>query len=153
LTIEDKPHTYKKGMNWGYKIVFGLGAFVLFIVGLAIYMVSNDTDTLEDDDYYERSLNYDETYRKKENLNHNHAKPTIRISQDTMLIKFISADNKGQLHFKRPDDNKLDVSLPFATPTDQFKLPLSTFKKGNWNLEIDWKSGADSYLVDQHVYY
>lgn len=140
-------------MNWGYKIVFGLGGFILFIVGLAVYMVSQNTDTLEDDDYYERGLNYDETYRKKENLSRNHAKPTIRINQDTLLIQFIAADNKGHLHFKRPDDNKLDISLPFATQGDLFKLPLTTFKKGNWNLEIDWVSAGDSYLIDQHVYY
>ena len=46
-------------MNWGLKIVIGLATFIVFIVSMGIYMVSKDTDSLVDNDYYEKSLSYD----------------------------------------------------------------------------------------------
>ncbi len=139
-------------MNWGYKIVFGLGAFMLFIVGAGVYMVSHDSDSLVDPDYYEKGLNYDDTYHKKENLLNHEAKPNLQVTKDTLTITFVAAGNKGNLNFKRPDNGKLDKTLPFATQTNQFKLPLSSFEKGNWNVEIDWKNGDLDYLSDQALF-
>ncbi|MGB7529276.1 FixH family protein [Sphingobacterium cellulitidis] len=139
-------------MNWGYKIVFGLGAFMLFIIGAGIYMVSHDNDTLVESDYYEKGLNYDETFHKKENLLNDHARPKIQLLKDTLLIQFSTTGNKGNLNFKRLDDKSLDLQLPFFSKTNQFKLPVSTFKKGNWNLEIDWVHSDKSYISDHAVF-
>ena len=139
-------------MNWGYKIVFGLGAFMLFIIGAGIYMVSHDSDTLVESDYYEKGLNYDETFHKKENLLNDDAKPKIQMLKDTLLIKFSAAGNKGSLNFKRLDDKTHDQQIPFFTKDNQFKLPVSSFKKGNWNLEIDWVNADKSYISDHAVF-
>ena len=139
-------------MNWGYKIVFGLGAFMLFIIGAGIYMVTHDSDTLVESDYYEKGLNYDETFHKKENLLNDHAKPRIQVLKDTVLIQFSSSVNKGNLNFKRLDDKNQDQQLPFYTNSNQFKLPISSFKKGNWNLEIDWVNSSKSYISDHAVF-
>jgi hypothetical protein len=139
-------------MNWGYKIVFGLGAFMLFIIGAGIYMVTHDSDTLVESDYYEKGLNYDETFHKKENLLNDHAKPRIQVLKDTLLIQFSSSVNKGNLNFKRLDDKNQDQQLPFYTNSNQFKLPISSFKKGNWNLEIDWVNSNKSYISDHAVF-
>ena len=139
-------------MNWGYKIALGLGAFIIFIIGAGIYMVSHDSDTLVESDYYEKGLNYDETFHKKENLLNDHAKPTIHVLHDTLLIQFSSKVNKGSLNFKRLDDKNQDKQLPFYTDTDQFKFPTSSFKKGNWNLEIDWVNSDKLYISDHSVF-
>lgn len=139
-------------MNWGYKIVFGLGAFILFIVGAGIYMVSNDSDSLVDPDYYEKALNYDETYHKKENLLNDKAKPSLQVNQDTLTITFQTEGNQGSLNFKRPNNGKSDKTIPFATNTKQFKLPVTSFEKGNWNLEIEWKHAEVAYISDHAVF-
>ncbi|WP_313367950.1 FixH family protein [Sphingobacterium mizutaii] len=139
-------------MNWGYKIVFGLGAFMLFIVGAGIYMVSHDSDTLVESDYYEKGLNYDETFHKKENLLADHAKPKLQLLKDSLLIEFSAAGNKGNLKFTRLDDKNLDQILPFNTTNNQFKLPVGSFKKGNWKLEIDWVHSDKSYISDHAVF-
>ncbi|GAA4140562.1 hypothetical protein GCM10022216_19790 [Sphingobacterium kyonggiense] len=139
-------------MNWGYKIVFGLGAFMLFIIGAGIYMVTHDSDSLVDPDYYENSLNYDVTYHKKENLLKDHAKPKIQLLKDTLLISFVEVGNQGNLIFKRPDNGKFDKTLPFSTSSKEFKLPLSSFEKGNWNLAIDWKHSNVEYISDHAVF-
>lgn len=139
-------------MNWGLGIVLGLGAFMLFIIGSVIYMTNKNTDTLDDQDYYERGLNYDEIYVLRENLQQDHAKPTLRITPDTLSIQFIKADNKGDMIWKRPSDGAMDKSIPFLTRTGIFKLPLTSFSKGSWKLELRWHSDGKEYISEHNVF-
>ncbi|MNL49441.1 hypothetical protein D3C87_1723760 [compost metagenome] len=115
-------------------------------------MVSHDTDTLEDTDYYEQGLNYDQVYNKKENVVTYQAKPIVKISQDTLYIEFVHVANKGNLIFKRPSDSSIDLQLPFETNSTLYQLPISSLKKGTWNLEIIWKSGGLDFLTDQQLH-
>ncbi|SFT07650.1 FixH family protein [Sphingobacterium wenxiniae] len=140
-------------MNWGVKIIVGLAAFIIFIVGSGIYMVTKNTDTLEEDDYYEKSLTYDDVYNRKQNLLDDAAKPAIKIQQDTLYILFKSNVNKGELQFKRPSDASLDITLPFATTSRQFQLPVSTFKRGNWKLDINWEGDGKAYLSQHSLFF
>lgn len=139
-------------MNWGLKIVVGLGSFMIFIICSVFYMVSHDSDTLIEDDYYEKGLTYDETYDRKQNLEDDHAKPNVQVVNDTMTIVFKTNQVKGNLSFKRPSDGKLDKDIPLFTNTNIFKLPVSTLTKGNWALEITWESDNRKYIDNQSVF-
>lgn len=139
-------------MNWGVKIVVSLAAFIIFIVASCIYMISRDTDSLEDEDYYEKSLTYDEVYASKSNLEKDKAAPLIKVSNDTLYVQFTKPDNQGKLLFKRPSDASLDIALPFSTKGDTFQLPLSTFVKGSWNLDVAWSSHERSYLSSHRIF-
>lgn len=139
-------------MNWGTKIVVGLGSFMIFIICAVLYMVSHDSDTLVDDDYYEKGLTYDETYDRKQNMADDHAKPTVQLQNDTLTIVFKTSQNKGNLSFVRPSDGKLDKDIPLFTTNNTFKLPVSTLTKGNWTLEITWESGNRKYIDNQSVF-
>lgn len=139
-------------MNWGTKIFLSLGLFMLCIIGAGIYMVSHDNDTLEDTDYYEQGLNYDQVYNKKSNVVKHKAEPVIKINQDTLYIQFANVANSGNLIFKRPSDRSIDLQLPFETNTGVYQLPISTLKKGAWNLEIVWKSEGLEFLTDQQLH-
>ena len=139
-------------MNWGTKIILGLGSFMLFIVASGIYMVTKDSDSLIDDNYYESSLNYDEVYNRKQNLIHDEVKTTIVQRKDTLYIQFNSTDNKGEFIFKRPSDGSLDRSVPFYTTTDMLKLPISDLQKGNWSLELNWENSGKKYIQSQAFY-
>ena|SRR5690606_377309 len=140
-------------MNWGLKIVLGLGAFMIFIVSAGIYMVSKNTDTLEDDDYYEKSLSYDEVYQRKQNLLNDGARPTVSVKSDTLYISFIQPHNQGELVFKRPSDSSLDVTLPFITESQYYALPAASFERGSWRLEISWQQGGTLYTSDHNLYF
>ena len=139
-------------MNWGNKIIVGMASFILFIVGSGIYMVTKDSDSLIDENYYENSLTYDQVYDSKQNLVQDHAKPVLDVQNDTLTIHFVGENNKGTLTFKRPSDGTLDKEIPFYTQQKHFKLPISSFVKGNWALEISWKQGDKSYLHSQDLY-
>ncbi|WP_312193266.1 FixH family protein, partial [Sphingobacterium sp.] len=127
-------------MNWGTKIFLSLAVFMSCIVAAGIYMVSRDSDSLEEDDYYEQGLNYDQAYEKKQNVLTMQESPRIEIKKDTLYIHFVSKINKGKLLFRKPSDSRLDKELPFQTTNNLFVLPISTFDRGMWNLYIDWKS-------------
>lgn len=139
-------------MNWGNKIIFGLASFILFIVGAGVYMVTKDSDTLIDDNYYENSLDYDKVYDSKQNLLNDNAKPKITIKNDTLYVQFVSTNNKGTLMFKRPSDGKLDKKILFLTLKSEYQLPVSSFTKGNWLLEISWEQAGKTYYHDQPIY-
>ncbi|WDF67751.1 FixH family protein [Sphingobacterium oryzagri] len=140
-------------MNWGIKIIVGLGTFMLFIVGMGVYMVQKDTDSLEEINYYEKSLAYDQVYERKQNMLLDRAQPSIVLVGDTLRITFDKARNRGKLTFKRPADRQLDLAIPFSTQDSYYQLPLTTFVKGNWHLEIAWESGDRSYIFDQLLYF
>lgn len=139
-------------MNWGMKIVVGLGTFMLFVIGAGIYMVSQDTDSLIDDDYYEKGLTYDEVYNRKQNLIDDAAKPRLSIQSDTLSIWFVGTENRGELNFKRPSDGSMDLKIPFYTATNVFKLPISTFSRGSWILELTWESNKRGYTDTQSLF-
>lgn len=139
-------------MNWGTKIVLGLAAFMLFIMGSGIYMVSHDSDTLIEEDYYEKSLNYDEVYNRKQNLTNDDAKVAIVQQQDTLVLTFTSNGNQGEIIFKRPSDGSLDQVIPLITQTETFNVPISTFQKGNWALEINWEHKSKKYTQSQSFF-
>lgn len=139
-------------MNWGLGIVLGLGAFMLFIIGSVIYMVNKNEDSLEDPDYYEKGLNYDEVYTLRENLQTDRATPSVQVIKDTLWINFVKENNKGEMLWRRPSDESLDNKLPFATQGNLFKLPLTSFASGDWQLELRWQNGGREYLSEHNIF-
>ncbi|HIY77139.1 MAG TPA: FixH family protein [Candidatus Sphingobacterium stercorigallinarum] len=139
-------------MSWGYKIIIGLGAFMLFILSAGVYMVTQDSDELIESDYYEKSLHYDEIYMKHQQMLTDKASPVVALINDTLLIDFKHKKNEGVLRFMRADNKELDRSVPFATSNYHFSLPIGTFKDGKWNLIIDWKSEKTSYQLEEILY-
>jgi hypothetical protein len=125
---------------------------MIFIVAAGVYMVSHDSDSLIEDDYYEKGLSYDDVYRRKQNLVDDGAKPIMKVDKDTLFLTFVSDNNKGELMFKRPSDGSLDKKIPFATSTKSFALPISAFAKGNWTLEISWEHDSKSYIDTRPLY-
>ena len=66
-------------MNWGLKIVIALASFMVLIVSFGIYMVSQNTDSLVAEDYYERGLNYDKLRIPDSPDSSHQATDTIRV--------------------------------------------------------------------------
>ncbi|MFZ4863902.1 FixH family protein [Sphingobacterium sp. Mn56C] len=134
------------------KIVIGMAAFMLFIVAASIYMVSKDTDSLLEDDYYEKGLNYDQVYEGKQNLLDDAAKPKVNVDNDSIVLTFVAQQNQGELSFKRPSDGHLDKKIPFSTKVGIVRIPIATLEKGNWTLNISWESNLKKYFHAQPLY-
>lgn len=139
-------------MNWGIKIVIGMISAMSAIVFAGVYMVSHNTDTLEETDYYEKGLSYDVDYAKKENVNLMNEKPIVEISKGMLVIRFKTAVNKGMLTLRRPSDQSLDKQIPIVTSEYTYTLPLTTLKRGQWEMRLDWQNEGKSFLQEERIY-
>lgn len=127
-------------MNWGVKIFVTLLLFVIVAVSTGIYMVSNDHDSLVEEDYYEKGLEYDSTYNHKINVRELNLEPQVVIDSGFIIIQFQETGSNGQLALRRESDSSQDLEVPFSTKSDVFKLPIAELRDGRWNIQIDWKS-------------
>lgn len=137
--------------NWGTKLVIGMGSFMTFIVVLAVMMFNSRPDALVDNDYYEKGLNYDADYNRKEQVKADHAAPEIEVLPAEILLTFKGAA-EGKVKIVRPSDKRMDKVVNFKTdPGYRSAIPSGEIAKGRWKLIITWNSAGKSYLDEQEV--
>lgn len=139
-------------MNWGTKIVIGMGAFIAFIVVLIVLMLRSETDALVETDYYEKGLKYDSTYTRKEQVIKDHAAPEIKWSEGILVIKF-KTQSSGSLKLMRTSDKGMDRNLDFETDSlNELHLSTAHLTKGQWHLILQWRNeGLTGYLDEREV--
>jgi len=138
-------------MNWGTKLIIGMASFMLFIVALVLIMFNSRKDALVDADYYEKGINYNKVYNRREQTKTDHATPEIAVTPDMIIIRF-SAHAKGTAALMRTSDKALDKSLPFESNTNhQLIIPAHQLTRGSWRLILEWISQEKSYLYEQEI--
>jgi len=138
-------------MNWGTKIVLGLAAFMIFIVVLGLIMFNSKKDALVDNDYYEKGINYNKVYNRKEQTNTDHARPEVSANQEMIIVTFVH-NAKGTARLMRTSDKELDKTIPFESNINrQLIIPARNLKKGSWRLIIEWVSNEKSYMYEQEI--
>ncbi len=136
-------------MNWGTKIVFGMIAFMLFIIAMVVYMFSvHSNDTLVDEDYYEKGINYDQEYTAMQNTQTDRASPVISVTKNQIIIK-LKDSATYQLKLTRPSTVKNDVKMNGNTLSNSnlILIDRSAMPFGLWYLEINWVSNHKNYLL------
>lgn len=138
-------------MNWGTKVILGLATFMGFIIVLAVIMFNSKTDALVDNDYYEKGINYNQVYNRKEQVYLDQAKPVITVTPENITLTF-KQEARGTVRLMRTADKKLDRVFPFENTTDRsFHIPAAGLRTGSWRLIVDWVSTDKSYLYEQEI--
>lgn len=138
-------------MNWGTKIVLGMSAFMLFIIGMVVYMFKANDDSLVEDDYYERGISYDKDYDAKKNVILDQATPIITIHEQQISIKLVASANY-RLRLMRPSSAKLDREINGETnQQNEIILSRKDLAKGLWSLKLEWQSGNKNYLFVKDI--
>ncbi|MNK03651.1 hypothetical protein D3C87_215010 [compost metagenome] len=138
-------------MNWGTKLVIGMLCFMSFIIVLAVLMINSKTDALVDTDYYQKGLDYDKDYSRKEQVTSDNAAPSINITRDYIVLLFKNKA-KGDIKLVRNADQKMDKKMSIQTDSaNEVKIPLKGIEKGQWRLIISWMSTEKAYLNEQEV--
>ena len=132
--------------------MIALAFFMALILSFGIYMVSQNTDTLEEHDYYEQGLDFDSVYERKQNLQKYQAKPEIIVNTDTMLVRFVHEANHGKLLLRRPSDGAQDTKIPFSFEGKEYRLPITAFSRGAWEVRIAWEADGVPYLYEQRIF-
>ena len=137
-------------MNWGTKLVIGMGLFMAFIITLAVLMMRSGSDDLVDQDYYQKGIEYDKDYVRKSQMQKDQAEPEISIGDSLRII--FKEPATGSIRFLHPSDNKMDRTVSLNSGTaDEVSLPLTAIAKGHWKLIIEWKSEEKEYMFEKNI--
>lgn len=137
-------------MNWGTKLVIGMGLFMAFIITLVVFMVKSDSDDLVDKDYYQKGIEYDKEYARKSQVQQDQLEPEIYVG-DSLKIVFKSPA-VGTIRFLHSSNNKNDLTLKLESGMiNEFNLPLNKISKGHWKLILEWKSDEKEYLFEKNI--
>lgn len=143
-------------MNWGWKIFFVTAGFVLFILFMVFKAMQQDFHLVYED-YYDREIKYQGEIDRMRNA---------RALADQLKIEYLLAENKvkltyprehrksihGDIYFFRPSDSSLDVTMPIQADLDGIQIiSVAGFKKGLWQVKVNWAFGNRSYQEEQNI--
>jgi hypothetical protein len=135
-------------MNWGKGIVGGMIVFMLFIIGMCVYMFMAPADDY-DHQYYEKGLSFNHDYDREQQVSKDHAQPQIRMHSDSITFLF-SQPVSGVVKFQRPSSTAMDKA--FKLDGKQTTCSLAAIKSGQWQLVFDWTSNSKAYLYQHEIY-
>jgi hypothetical protein len=137
-------------INWGKGLALGMGAFMLFIIAMGVYMFRQSPDDY-DHQYYEKGLAYDSVYNQEKQVVNDKAQPSLKIQGDELAINFISPVN-GSIRFERPSDPGMDKIVHLKSGDGSLiTVPLNKFQPGRWKLTFDWENAGKKYLYQQEL--
>lgn len=134
-------------MNWGQKLAVSLGIFIVFISTLGYFMIKASGEDSADKDYYEKGVNFDTEYKKRQKLIDDALTPSVNITNVAIEIQFKQAA-KGEMIFYRPSNKTMDKRSTFVTDVqNKVIIPTTKLSNGAWDMELQW---AD-YLYKQRI--
>lgn len=139
-------------MNWGVKILLTLITIVVVTVSVGIYMVSQDTDSLVEEGYYEKGLDYETVLEHKRNVESHQAQPEIIVKDNYLEFQFKEGGNKGEIMLRRSSDEKMDKVFPFTSSNATYTLSLKDIEKGAWEIEISWTNNDIPFFYQKRIY-
>jgi len=141
--------------NWGTGIVL---AFLIMMSGM-IYLVSialrQDFD-LVDDDYYQKSITYQQHIEKEKNNNALSEKIKIDQSTGSLSLTFPNLasvqEYSGEIHFYSPVEAKRDQTVKIKLDSSYIQtVDLTNLLKGRYEVKIDWKVGETGYYQEEEI--
>ena len=139
-------------MNWGTKLMIGMGLFMAFIIAMSVkmFMIAGADDLVEKN-YYEKGLAYDEDYNLQKEAMIDSVIPVFRVDKNGLNILFTSAA-QYKLICKRPSNSKLDrVFTGEADENYELFLPRNEFEPGPWRFHLEFTVNGKPYLVEREI--
>jgi len=131
-------------MNWGYKILVVIVAFIIAMLSM-VFVAFRQTNDMLDENYYEKEMNYQSLIDAAQNLNL--VNDSILINQDESYIKvnipnsLIANFEQGNVSFLRIDDKRKDVKFDFK-PNENGLVLIEKFKfsHGVYKASVKWRN-------------
>lgn len=137
-------------MNWGTKLVIGMVTFMTFIITLAVIMMRSDSDDLVDQDYYQKGIEYDKDYIRKNRVKEDNAEPEIIVDK-SLKITFKNPA-KGIIRFLHASKQTQDKVISIDSGTENtVNIPLDEFSKGHWKVMLEWNSSDKGYMFQKDI--
>lgn len=139
-------------MHWGYKIMVTFIVFVIFILSL-VYIASKQTNEMQEDNYYDKELVYQNVIDGKNNLEE---LGTIAITDTTdalvlqVPVAAIQNLTEGKIQFLCPSDEKSDFMTVFSPDAEgKQRIAKASLKSVVYTVRISWKKDSKPYYFEQ----
>lgn len=141
--------------NWGTGIVIALIVMISGMLVLVSIAVRQDFD-LVDNDYYQKSITYQQHIEKVGNTAKLEKKIVFELSADTLKLVFPNLANhqeySGKIHFYSPVEARRDFSLEVKVDTAFSQIiDLKNLEKGRYQVKINWTANAVSYYQEEEI--
>ena len=141
--------------NWGCGIVVVAGLFVAFILSL-VYQCSQQQVDLVTDKYYEKELKYQEQIDQEKNTLALSGKLTVVAGPGEVVIRYPEDHQSGQMtgevRFFRPDNAKLDFTVPVNSGSaNEQRIATEKVKQGWWNVQVQWNHAGKPFYQQERV--
>jgi hypothetical protein len=141
--------------KWEYAVA---AFFLLFIGGVLalVFLTLDDRNDLVVEHYYDAEIQYQQQIDRIDRTKALLEQPVIRLNEAGILItfprSFRSTDLTGTVHVYRPDDKRLDVTLPVGPDSANMQLiPMGLLSAGTWNVQLTWNASGDGYYSEERV--
>lgn len=142
-------------INWGTGIVIALIVMICGMIYLVSIAVRQDYD-LVDNDYYQKSVNYQQHIEEVKNTEALAEKIKFEPSSENLKITFPDLGNiaeySGEIHFYSPIEEKRDKTIKLKLD-DSFtqSIDLKDLKSGRYTVKINWSAGKISYYQEDEI--
>ncbi len=142
-------------INWGTGIVIGIIAFVVISITMTVIFMTQDV-SLVSDNYYEKSLSYQNEIDKQSRTNSLDEQVKINFNGDIINILFpveyLNENISGEIYFYRPSDSKLDFKMPLDLSEEGNQMILvKDFEKGFWRVKLNWTMDGNGYYNERAI--
>ena len=145
-------------MHWGNKIILSFIIFALLIFGMA-YICFQQEIYLVAPDYYQQEIAYQEHIEKTKNSQSLTQPLTLEYQAGSGYIVLTfpesvkSSDIRGEVHFFRPSNARLDIKMPVKVQKDQRQvIDIQTLQKGLWRVKIHWSTPEAEYYDEKRLF-
>lgn len=136
--------------TWGHGLMVALGCFMIFILSLIFF--AGNMGEMVTEDYYEKTINYQEDIDASKRANSLTGKPQIIEQANGFMVRFTEPVQNGEVLFLRSDDSKKDVVKPLKLNSKNEMLIHSVdLQKGEYEVTLRWKQNDEDYLVKERV--
>lgn len=144
-----------KKINWGTGIAIGIIVFVVISVTMTVIFMTQDV-SLVSDNYYEKSLTYQDEIDKQSRTNLLDEQVKINFNEEIINILFpveyLNKNISGEIYFYRPSDSKLDFKMPLDLNEEGNQMILiKDFEKGFWRVKLNWTMNGNGYYNERAI--
>lgn len=140
--------------NWGLAVTVFYITFVVALVTLVV-IVSQDKVDLVVQDYYAQDQIYQQQIDKIVRTKALTEQVKIINSGNSIVVKFpenIESQISGDILLYKPDNSKLDVTIPIETNENKIQIINSdNLTKGFWKVKIDWVCNDSAYFNEDFI--
>jgi hypothetical protein len=144
----------KVKLNWGTGIVIGIIVFVIISVTMTVIFMTQDV-SLVSDNYYEKSLSYQEEIDKQSRTKSLDEQVKINFNGEVIIISvpsnYLSKDISGEIFFYRPSNPELDFVLPLQLVEGSQLIPVERLEKGFWRIKLNWTMDGEGYYNERAI--